>query len=291
MSRTHLAGIIPIAGIETDYDIDTPEILIPLEPAFTAIQKSVYECALAGCNTIWIVANQDLAPIVRKRVGEWIYDPVYYGRLKYGEGQDHRREIPIYYVPIHPKNRDRRDSYGWSILSGVYSAWRTANHLSKWIVPDKYYVSFPMAAHNIHAVRGCREQISDPSVNFMMSYKGQTVLDGVPLSFTMRGQDYIRCRQSINKNTTREFYNTEEGEKYPTQKLPLSERWSARWFGLPEIFEPLADQEVHLYETQWFFDLTTWQGYKDFIGSDKIIKKPANNLTRPRAHDIIPYKA
>ena len=68
MSRTHLAGIIPVAGLKTDYDIDTPEILIPLEAGFTAIQKSVYECALAGCNTIWIIANQDMAPIVRKTV-------------------------------------------------------------------------------------------------------------------------------------------------------------------------------------------------------------------------------
>ena len=30
MSRTHLAGIVPVAGLKTDYDIDTPEILIPL---------------------------------------------------------------------------------------------------------------------------------------------------------------------------------------------------------------------------------------------------------------------
>ena len=289
MSRTHLAGIIPVAGLKTDYDIDTPEILIPLEAGFTAIQKSVYECALAGCNTIWIIANQDMAPIVRKRIGEWVYDPVYYGRFKYGEGHDSRREIPIYYVPIHPKNRDRRDSYGWSVLSGIYSAWRTANHLSKWIVPQKYYISFPMAAHNIHEVRGCREQISDPNTNFMISHNGQTILDGTPLSFTMTGEDYIQCRREINQNTTKEFYNTKEGEKYPSRKLPLAERWSARWIELDEVFAPMSGQEMHIYETDWFYDLSSWEGYRLFMSSNKIIKKPANNLTRPRSHVIIPY--
>ncbi len=66
----HLAGIIPVANLKTDFDIDTPEILLPVNVGFTAIQKSVFECAMAGCETIWIVANDDLAPIVRKVVGE-----------------------------------------------------------------------------------------------------------------------------------------------------------------------------------------------------------------------------
>ena len=74
MNQTHLSGIIPVAGLATDFEIDTPEVLCPIEPGFTAIQKSVFECALAGCNTIWIVANQDLAPIVKKIVGELIIE-------------------------------------------------------------------------------------------------------------------------------------------------------------------------------------------------------------------------
>ena len=73
-ARSHLAGIIPVAGLKTDYDIATPEYLLPVDPGFTAIQKAVYECALAGCQTIWIVANGDTAPIIRTIIGEWIYD-------------------------------------------------------------------------------------------------------------------------------------------------------------------------------------------------------------------------
>ena len=70
MSKLHLAGIIPVANLKTDFNLTTPEVLMPVGPGFTAIQKSVFECALAGCNTIWIVANDDLAPIVKSAVGE-----------------------------------------------------------------------------------------------------------------------------------------------------------------------------------------------------------------------------
>jgi hypothetical protein len=291
MRHIHLAGIIPVAGLETDYEIDTPPILLPLEAGFTAIQKSVYECALAGCQTIWVVANSDLAPIVRKRIGEWVYDPVYYNRLRYGGNSDTRKEIPIYYVPISPKDRDRRDSYGWSILNGIYASWRTANHISKWIVPEKYFISFPMSAHNIHEIRNHRKEIADPSNNFFMEYEGETVLNNQPLSFTMRGQDYIDCRRDVNKKTTKEFYNTKEGEVYPSQKLPLKERWSARRFDLSEVFEKLSKVDAHIYECKWFYDLSTWGGYRDFLSSENYIKKPSESLTRPRKHGIIPYKA
>ena len=128
----HMAGIIPVAGLVTDFNQQLPEVMMPVDAGFAAIQKSVYECAMVGCQTIWIVANNDLAPIIRNTVGEWIYDPVYY-ETKSLFPSENRKEIPIYYVPIHPKDRDKRDSYGWSILYGAYSAWLVAAKISKWV--------------------------------------------------------------------------------------------------------------------------------------------------------------
>lgn len=290
MKHIHLAGIIPVAGLTTDFDIDTPEILMPVEAGFTAIQKAVFECSIAGCQTIWIVANSDLAPMVRKRIGEWVYDPVYLNRRQYGENSENRREIPIYYVPIHPKDIGRRDSYGWSILAGIYAAWRTANHISKWVVPEKYFIAFPMSAYNVYDLRQHRREISDPSNNFLMKHDGHTVVDDVPLCFTMLGQDYIHCRRHVNKETTKEFYNTEEGEQYPSKRLPLEERWSAKNFDLSVVFNKLNTADAHIYEPEWFFDLSTWEGYRSYLASDKIIKKPSEFLTKPHKHAIIPYK-
>ena len=118
----HLSGIIPIANYEVELKTHYPELLTLVDEEFNLIQKSVYECAAAGCNTIWIVANDDMAPIIRKVVGEWVYDPVYYKRDLESKFYSHlRREIPIYYVGIKPKDMKRRDSYGWSILEGMHT--------------------------------------------------------------------------------------------------------------------------------------------------------------------------
>ena len=136
--KTHLSGIIPLANYETDIEVGFPEFLLPAQNGFSLIQKSVFECAMAGCDTIWIVANEDLAPITRKIIGDWVYDPVYFKRdLASKFYTELRKEVPIYYVGIHPKDRDRRDSYGWSILQGIYTAYKTSYSMSKWLYHER----------------------------------------------------------------------------------------------------------------------------------------------------------
>tara|TARA_Y100000296_G_C5132596_1_gene236376 strand:- start:140 stop:931 length:792 start_codon:yes stop_codon:yes gene_type:complete len=258
--------------------------MLPVNKGFTAIQKSVFECAMAGCQTIWIVANEDLAPIVRKTVGEWAYDPVYYNRTFTKFYSEVRKEIPIYYVPIRDKDRSRRDSYGWSILHGINSAWWVANRISKWLVPEKYFISFPMTAYDIFSLRQHRKRISNKNANFFITYQGQTAKDNLPLPFTMRGEDFIQCRRKVNKQTTREYLPPLEGQKYPSEKLPLEERWSARNFDFDLIFEAVSEKDAEMISLNWFYDLASWENYKAFLGSKNIIEKPYEDLTRPHIH-------
>ena len=288
MSRLHLAGIIPVANLKCDFDLPTPDVLLPIGRGFTAIQKAVFECSMAGCNTIWIVANDDLAPVIRHSIGEWVYDPVYYRRPG-PRSSEERREIPIYYVPIHPKDRERRDSYAWSVLHGIHSAWRVSYAISRWVVPEKYYISFPMAAHNVNAVREHRRTIGQPENNFFLTHEGLTVKDNLPLSFTMTGEDFKRCRRAVNTKTTLEYLPPAEGEKYPSQKLPLVERWSARQFTFKDVLEDIDEQHCTKVETDWFYDLSSWSGYRQFIASPHEIETPEEGLTKARRHVKLPY--
>jgi hypothetical protein len=282
--RVHVAGIVPLANLQTDHDLDVPSCMLPVDAGFTAIQNAVFACAIAGCKTIWIVANQDLAPIVRKCVGDWVQDPVYYNRTKVRFYKELRKEIPIYYVPINDRDRGRRDSYGWSVLHGVNSAWWVSNKISKWLVPEKYFVSFPMAAYDIYSLRERRREIADTKANFFLTYENKTVKDNVVLPFTMKGEDFIQCRRKVNKLTTREYLPPSPGEKYPSQRLPLNQRWSARNFGFDLIFEKVDANAPHVAELEWFYDMAAWEEYRKFLGSGNIIKKPYKGLTGPHKH-------
>jgi hypothetical protein len=287
-SKMHLAGVIPVANLKTDFDLKTPDVLIPIEAGFTAIQHAVHECAMAACNTIWIVANDDLAPIIKKVIGEWVYDPVYYKRpSKFSSEQ--RKEIPIYYVQVHPKDRDKRDSYGWSVLYGIYSAWKVSHKISRWVCPEKYYISFPMGILDVSSLRTQRRAIGDRSHNFFLTWEGQTVKDNLPLSFTMFGEDFKRNRQAVNKKTTRKYLPPAEGEKYPTQTLPLEERWSAQHFNFKDIFGETDEENSVQVELDWFHDISTWCGYRNYLASSNIIKVPEEGLTKPHVYVKLPY--
>tara|TARA_B100001094_G_scaffold331383_1_gene399471 strand:- start:346 stop:1230 length:885 start_codon:yes stop_codon:yes gene_type:complete len=288
-SKIHLSGIIPIANHNSEIDVKFPNVLLPLCDGFSAIQRSVFECAMAGCNTIWIVANEDMSPLIRKVIGDWIYDPVYYNRSFSTFPSEVRKEVPIYYVGIKPKDFNRRDSYGWSVLEGIHCAYMTSARISKWLTPEKYFVSFPFGIADPHQIREFRKEIRDKHNNFFYTHDNKNVKDNLPLSFTLTGDDFKLCRRAINKKTTREFLPPSPGHQFPSEKLPLHERWSARYFNFSDVFEDVCESSSFKHELEWFYDVSTWQGYRNYIASENIIKSPISDLTKPRQHVKIPY--
>ena len=133
---------------------------MPVAENYTAIELSIMECAEAGCETIWIVCNTDIQPLIRHRIGSAVEDPSWYGRILAAYPNTYNRAIPIYYVPIHPKDRDKIDCYSWSILHGANTAYQISFQMSKWVIPDKYYVSFPFGVYSPQAPRPHRRWIA-----------------------------------------------------------------------------------------------------------------------------------
>jgi hypothetical protein len=286
----HLAGIVPVAQLETDYNSITPDVLTLLAPDYTAIQNAVMSCAMAGCKTIWIVANNDLAPLVKKAVGEWVHDPVYYKRDFTKFYSNVRKEVPIYYTPVHPKDLDRRNSYGWSVLHGIYSSWFVSYKISRWIIPEKYFIAFPMSVYDYRILRELRPQIQDVNKNFSLTYQNQTVMDNIPISFTMKGEDYLQCRRNVNKITTREYLPPSPGQ-LPSVKRPLSERWSARYFDLSTVFAKWnLNQKTLTHELDWFYDIREWEQYRAYMASDHVVVPPYREIYKPRFYNLEPLK-
>ena len=99
----HLVGVIPVAGFEGDFGFPWHDCLQPIAQNYLAIERSVVECAFAGADTIWIVCNDDMQPLIRHRIGEYVQDPVWLYRSYEKHPSENQKPIPIFYVPIHPK--------------------------------------------------------------------------------------------------------------------------------------------------------------------------------------------
>ena len=261
----HLAGIVPVAGQPLDFNMPWHDSLMPIGKNYLAVERAVLECAWAGSETIWIVCHREMQSLIKSRIGEWVYDPN--SLLEKGVfSSQKRRRVPIYYVPIHPKDRDRRDCLGWSVLYGALSAYHISRKMSKWLVPDKFYCAFPYGIYNPELLKNFRRQISRNGT-FCLTHEGNSVITGEYLGFTFDGEDFKRCRRRVRKEGT-VVYDS-DGKLVPAKK-----RWSARNFSLDKVFSDVIIDVESKNEIESYHRVDSWDGLRQYLSSNQVLTKP-----------------
>lgn len=278
----HLAGIVPVAGQPLDFQCPWHDSLMPIAPNYLAVERAVVECAYAGCETIWVVCNDDMQPLIRYRLGDIIYDPASLARNYSPTPGDQRRPITIFYVPVHPKDRDKRDCLAWSVLHGAVSAYHVSRTISKWVAPDRYYVAFPYGVYEPSQLRQHRLQISSKN-DFFLSHGDETVRDGRYLGFTFDAEAYKRFRDTVRKEGTGARKPGQTGG-LPKENLPLQERWSARHFSLDKVFSSAKVESARCAAVSWYHEADSWNKYCEYMGSPE-----SRTLQRPSKH-ILSFK-
>jgi len=265
----HLAGVIPTAGPPLDFGFPWHDSLQPIALDYLAVERSVVECAYAGCETIWVVCNDNMQRLIKKRMGDFIEDPYFLAKHNFVKfPSEHRRQIPIFYTPIHPKDRERRDSYGWGVLHGALTAFIVSGKISKWLTPNRYYISFPYGVYDPACVKGERKRISSPKP-FFLSHNGKTIRDGEYLGFTMDAQEYNKYLWNVKDKCTG-----------GSSALDRKKRWSSKHFLLDEIFDCAIINESSVKDLDWYYPIDGWERYVNFLSSphSQTIKKPHSKM-------------
>jgi len=285
VNNGHLAGIVPVASQKLDYNFPWHDCLQPIGKNYLAVERAVLECAFAGCDTIWIVANDDIQPLIKSRLGDYVQDPVYIFR-EHDPGyiKDNNKLITIYYTPIHPSDRDKRDCLAWSVLHGADTSYRVSRGMSKWVAPSRYYVAFPYGIYNPSIVREHRINISS-NKDFYLSHSGSTVKDGEYLGFTFGEEQYKSYRDHLRETSTGAYKPADSGE-FPSEKLPLEERYSARFFSLDKVFGIGDTSGANVVETPHYFNIDSWEGLRTYLGSDHRIYRHNTLLTGKKFNRI-----
>ena len=62
----------------------------------------------------------------------------------------------------------------------------------------------------------------------------------------------------------------------------MEHRIDASQYDLSKIFKGLDHTDANVIELPWFYDISTWQGYKEFLNSEhsKIFKRPNKFFTK-----------
>jgi len=277
VERKNLVGIIPVAGHDKrDFNMPWPDCMMPIASGYSLLESSVVECAWVGCKSIWIVVNDDFAPIIRKKLGDWVFDPVWNNRKFDPKPHESKRRIPIFYVPVPLKHRNKIDSLSWSVIHGALTAFKLTSNLSKWTTPSKYYVSFPYTYVDPFQLREHRKDISG-NQNVYFTSNGMGVKEGLMTSFTFMKDDWLEFRRVVRTSTG----NRVPGSTFTDDLyLPIEERWSGRWFQPDKVFAPLKDDELIKIPVKDFFNIGSWEEYTDFIAASRTItiKRPSKRV-------------
>jgi len=276
----HLAGIIPLPIVGTDFDMPWHDSLMPIAPNYLAVERAIYECAVAGCETIWVVCHKETTPLVRHRLGDYILDPtINYSLLRkyYKRAEEHLKRISIYYLPIHPKDRDIRDGLTWSIIYGYKKAYHISRNFSRWTTPSKFYVSFPYSVYSPFSVKSARGVISSKNSVFLRTPEGLTAKDGAYVGFSFDTWEYSKYRKSFLQAENRRWKNGKwENGSFTGEELPLEERYNGQNISLETFLENADLESAHFCDLEWHYDISSWEKYCSFLSSEskKKIKRP-----------------
>jgi hypothetical protein len=269
----HLAGIIPVNGKEFDFNMPWHDCMMPIGPNYLAVERAVVECAYAGCETIWIVCNDDMQPLIRHRLGDYVQDPIWVSRKYDYDRRGSQKPIPIYYVPIFQKDRNKRDCLSWSVLHGASVATSVSSALSKWLKPDRFFVSFPYGVYYFSLWKEHRKNLSSEK-KFMLCHEGETVRDGKYLGFTFSPEDLENLKNLVYDKSTGLFEDDEE-----TKRLSTEERFSYRNFTLQDVFADLKEEEFEKITLESYWSVDSWKNYCKYISERGLeSKRPSEYL-------------
>jgi hypothetical protein len=267
--KKHLAGIVPVSGLKSDFNMPWHESLMPLGPNYLAVERAVAECAYAGCDTIWIVCSDDVSPLIRYQIGEKIQDPVYSYRHFETNKNDVKKPIRIYYVPLAVKDINKRDNLAWSAIFGAQIANKILGSLSVHTEPDRFYISWPYGYYDPWLLRTYRKLLVNEHV--VLVHKNETVKQNKYLAFTI-DIDQIKLLIKESITTSSGLWREKGNEK---EKLSLEERYSYKNFGLNKVFNSLDFSNYKRIQIEDYTPIDTWLNYCKFISKHEEIKKPS----------------
>ncbi len=255
----HLAGIIPAIQKTSNFEMDWHDCLMPIATGYTALEHAVYECAMAGCHTIWIIASEDVSPLARKRIGDFVQDPVFIGRKGKFPSKD-RRPIPVFYIPLE----ERRDSVAWAITEACQKVSAISSDISKWLQPERFYISFPQGIYDVKILRQHRQTIINEE-NILLSSDGLTVRDGEYLGFTLSKGDIDDSVETFKEIENQHLFGSED-EEYLGEDI----------FSLDKIFSRVIIEESEQVELPFYGCVEDWNGYCNYLssGHSKDIRHP-----------------
>ena len=248
------------------------------------LELAIYEAACAGSKSIWISVNDDWAPLIKSRIGDFVMDPVWLHRPMDPMPYENKKLIPIFLVPCLPKFYKTRDSEGWGYINASIYAIKSTRKISDFLTPDIFYATSPYVVYEPSYIAKFRKDILNKK-RFMFDFEDNNFFNDVPHGFTFLKEDIKQVRGYLNKNATMKYILSQKykdtGEGSILEKRPPEEQYSGKTFGLDQLFSHLDKKDYKKVSLNSSHHITDWSAYRKYMAEGKEFNKP--NLLKRRS--------
>lgn len=260
-NNNSVVGIISACGQNNDMFYSHHNVLLPVGNNITAIERSVYECMLVGCQSIWINCHPSITNILKLYFGHYFKNP-HWNRLKrFTDFPIAPKYIPIYYMNPNWKDLNQRTSWIYCGLSAAKMADSILNQFFETTKYIKYYFAFPNAVLRFEKGRAVAKKVKE-SDNFCFEFEGKTFKDNLYASFTLRGEQIKDC---FEKLTFLETEYTDYG-------------FNSRFFPISKVLKHLDITKFETMPLKAYYPIYTNKKYFDYLqkGDYYYINKKSN---------------
>ena len=109
----------------------------------------------------------------------------------------------------------------------------------------------------------------------VITYDDKNIYNGNRVGFTFDQADISAIKSYIIKNGTKlhKVVGDNTSDNF-LEKLPASERYSARNFSLAEVFSSLKKDEHREIKLLWYHEIDSWHNYRKYMRSDNYLVRP-----------------
>lgn len=233
----HLVGIVPINCYHSTFKMPWHDCLMPISDDLLLIERSIMECALMGCNTIWVTCNKKIGKFLKIRMGEWVLSPS-------------NKIIPIHYISIDTVDSQKKSLLYEILYSMLVSFW-AYRRLSLWTIPTQYYLSFPNSVYPVENLKSCWKAARKFKRHFALDFNGKTFYNSFELlGCTVKFEDFLAFWQKW-RDVIQERKNNDD------KKIVRME----------EIFDfsRYESEQKMIIELPFYHKFDNWQEYMNYF--------------------------
>lgn len=244
LNKLKPVGIVDACSTYDSLNPPLHHCMTRIAPDMTLIQSAIKQCTSVGCGSIWICCDESFQPLIKKTVGDFTKDPKNVAKSMFTKyPKDNQVDVPIYYYLIHPKDRLKRNGPVWNPINTMLMIYHFSKSISRWTIPDKYFITRPSSFVSSGCLLQNRELFSS-KYNVMMTYSGHSFLTDDDLPFTLDSEQIVNIIYNLKNNSA---FKSLTDIKFS------------------DIIEYLNVDEYKKIELEKYFPCRTWEEYKNLI--------------------------